>query len=176
MEKATGHSLGTELQQRIFEPLGLRDTTFDTEPQIAGPFAHGYELLGKPPLLDASAVSPSYGWAAGAIVSTVDDVARFYRALLEGKPFGERLVRSMKATVAMGPHEPSRYGLGLVSVLLPCGTAWGHDGGTIGYRTWALNSEDGRRQLVVFANLSEDSLSRAAVRALDGVLVTAYCG
>jgi D-alanyl-D-alanine carboxypeptidase len=59
---------------------------------------------------------------------------------------------------------------------VPCGSTSGHDGGAPGYRTWQLNSKDGERQIVVFANLGEDSLSKRANRALDRVIATAYCG
>jgi D-alanyl-D-alanine carboxypeptidase len=85
VEKATGHSLRTELQQRIFGPLGLRGTSYDSSPRIAGQHAHGYGLVGKPPAKDVSILSPTWAGAAGAIVSTADDVARFERALLQGR-------------------------------------------------------------------------------------------
>src|SRR4051794_5105097 len=42
VEAATGHSVGAELQQRIFGPLGLHRTSFDSAPSIAGAHAHGY--------------------------------------------------------------------------------------------------------------------------------------
>ena len=48
-----------------------------------GQHIHGYfPLNGR--LTDPSVLSPTAGWAAGAIVSTAGDVARFYRALLQG--------------------------------------------------------------------------------------------
>lgn len=63
-------------------PAGLRATSFDTELQIAGRHAHGYERLGKKlRLTDVTAVSPTCVWAAGAIVSTASDVARFHSKL-----------------------------------------------------------------------------------------------
>jgi CubicO group peptidase (beta-lactamase class C family) len=42
VEAAGGNPLGAELQQRIFAPLRLRATSFDTKPRIAGRHAHGY--------------------------------------------------------------------------------------------------------------------------------------
>ena len=65
VEDATGNTLGAELRERIFEPLRLRGTSFDTRPQIAGRYAHGYSRLRKPRLYDASFVDPSLFWAAG---------------------------------------------------------------------------------------------------------------
>ena len=58
-------------------PLHLRGTSFDTEPQIAGRHSHGYVRIGKH-LTDVTVASPSSAWAAGAIVSTADDLERFF--------------------------------------------------------------------------------------------------
>jgi D-alanyl-D-alanine carboxypeptidase len=187
VEKASGNSLGTELRRRIFTPLRLGATTFDTKPRIAGRHTHGYERLGKPPLVDVSVFSPSFGWAAGAVVSTADEVARFYRALLGGRLLRPDLLREMRKAVPLAPKIASGYGLGILHLgkgegralglaSVPCASTWGHDGGAPGYRTWALNSKDGRRQIVVFTNLGEESLSKRATQALDRVIATAYCG
>jgi D-alanyl-D-alanine carboxypeptidase len=171
VEAATNRSLASELRRRIFVPLRLRDTTFDTKPRIAGRHAHGYELVGKR-LVDVSVLSPSFGWAAGAIVSTADDVARFYRALLRGRLLRPALMRAMQTTVDAGPLGV-RYGLGIARADLPCGRAWGHQGGMPGYETWVWNSKDGARQIVLFA--SRETSSPKAERARERVLATAFC-
>jgi D-alanyl-D-alanine carboxypeptidase len=83
VEAVTGNSLATELRRRVFDRAGLRSTTFDVRPTIAGRHMHGYYPLAKR-LTDLSVLSPTAAWAAGAITSTAEDVARFYRALLQG--------------------------------------------------------------------------------------------
>lgn len=175
VEAATDHSLASELHRRIFVPLHLGGTTFDTKPRIAGRHAHGYELEGTL-LVDVSVLSPSFGWAAGAIVSTADDVASFYRALLRGRLLRADLMRAMETTVdARSLGGGIRYGLGLGVLPTSCGRAWGHTGGTPGYGTTALSSKDGNRQIVVLVTRDE-SLPKQAGQALELVLATAYCG
>jgi D-alanyl-D-alanine carboxypeptidase len=171
VERVTGHPVAQELRTRVFRPLGLRDTSFDSAPRIAGRHSHGYFRDGKQ-LLDVSDVSPSNGWAAGAVTSTLDDVARFYRALLAGKLLPADLLGQMETVVPV--PGANGYGLGLFRLRLPCGSSWGHDGGITGYRTWAMNSKDGRRQVVVFANLDEESLGTGE-KAMQDVLRAGLC-
>jgi D-alanyl-D-alanine carboxypeptidase len=182
VEATTGRSLETELRSRIFLPLRLRATSFDTGPRIAGPHAHGYFLK---PLQDVTVGSPSVVWAAGALVSDADDLARFFRALLGGRVLPAQLLRTMETMI---PTEASfSYGLGLQKMRMQCGAVWGHQGGMPGYSTEALNSKDGRRQVVLSVNATEvltPSLKnfrsfntpQPAVPALERLIETAYCG
>ena len=116
VEAATRRPIGLELD-RLFGRLGLRATSFDTSPRIRGPHAHGYLVDGS--WSDVSVLSPSPAWAAGAIVSTADDVASFYRALLGGHLLPPDLLRTMETT-------EDGHGLGLDSRLsgaLACGAS-----------------------------------------------------
>jgi D-alanyl-D-alanine carboxypeptidase len=176
VEKTTGHKLGAELKQRIFVPAGLNATSFDTEPKISGQHAHGYELLGKPPLADVSVLSPSHGWAAGALVSNASDLARFYRALYRGQLVSPALVKQMQTTVPMAPRlTSSGYGLGLFKLPMRCGTAFGHPGAIPGFLADAWSSKDGSREAVLLVNIGEHSRTAKASAALRHVLETAYC-
>jgi D-alanyl-D-alanine carboxypeptidase len=137
VEAASGHQIGTELRNRIFEPLNLHGTSFDSSPRISGQYAHGYSTL-TGPRQDVSVFDPSGAWAAGAIVSTADDLASFYRALLRGRLLPPDLLKTMETTVPV-PADPSGggSGLGLFATGTPCGRIWGHDGIYFGYKTTA---------------------------------------
>jgi D-alanyl-D-alanine carboxypeptidase len=174
IEKVTGNPVGAELKQRIFTPLRLRGTTFDSERRIAGRYVHGYFRKGKQ-LIDTSLLTPSWAWAAGAVVSTVDDIATFYRALLQGQVIKPELLAEMQATVAAySPTE--RYGLGLAQFPSPCGQLWGNGGDIVGYNSSAYASKDGKRQFVLFVNLDEMSFTKKISGALGRVSLAAFCG
>ena len=153
IQKVTGQSPVTEISHRILVPLGLRDTSFPlTSTQIPGPYAHGY--YGS---LDVTnAVNPSSAWTAGAMISTVGDVARFYRVLLAGRLLPPAQQRELLAAIPVddsGELFAEHYGLGIYRVQLSCGTAWGHDGGWPGgFKTIAYTSRDGSRQAVMVYN------------------------
>jgi D-alanyl-D-alanine carboxypeptidase len=181
VEAVTRNTLARELKQRVFDPAGLRSTTFDTQPTIPGQHMHGYfPLNGR--LTDTSVLSLTAGWAAGAIVSTADDVAQFYRALLQGRLLGAALLRQMESTVSMGLAS-NDYGLGiwrtgtmaLTSTPFRCGAAWGHNGDWIGYNTNAFNSKDGTRQFVLFVNRDEAAFTPKIKQAIFAIGSKAYC-
>jgi D-alanyl-D-alanine carboxypeptidase len=178
VERATGKSLGIELKRRIFQPLRLRDTTYPTKPGLPSPYAHGYKLLGKPPAADVTGLSPSMSPGSGAIISTVRDVADFYRALLSGRLLSPEQLRAMKTTVsertgkavAAGPGS----GLGIGRSPLSCG-GWSHAGELPGYQVAAIASGDGRRQVVLMVNQDGSTLPKHALRLLDKLLEKAFC-
>src|SRR5262249_3524428 len=102
IEKVTGHPLGRELRSRIFGPLGMQHTTLPfAQVTPPAPSAHGYLLnqQGSTGPIDVTKVSPSIGWAAGGVVSTAQNLARFYAALLTGQLLPPRQMRQMLTTV-----------------------------------------------------------------------------
>jgi D-alanyl-D-alanine carboxypeptidase len=177
VERATGNSLGTELKRRIFQPLHLRATTYPTrKTQLPAPYAHGYFLLGQPPLTDLSGLSPSLSGPAGAIVSTVGDIAGFYRGLLGGKLLRPSLLAAMKSTIPETKGDlHQRMGLGLERFPSSCGPAWGHSGSFPGYWTHAWSSANGRRQAVLMLNIDPSAATPPATAAFYKALEDGYC-
>jgi D-alanyl-D-alanine carboxypeptidase len=160
-------SIAEQLARRIFGPLHLSHTSFPTGRAIAGAHAHGYVGFATLPQLHSlrdatTAVSPSYAWAAGAIVSTAADISTFYASLLGGRLLPKPLLNAMKS-----PH-----GLGLQEVDTRCGRAYGHDGVGVGYRSVVYARGDGTRVAVAMINLDETYVSQ---RELDDAAEAAFC-
>jgi D-alanyl-D-alanine carboxypeptidase len=177
VQRATGNNIGTELRRRIFRPLHLAGTSYPTSgTQLPSPYAHGYFMLGQPPLTDLSGFSPSLSGAAGAIVSTVGDVATFYRALLSGRLLKPAQLATMKTTLvnpAADLHQ--RMGYGLERFPASCGIAWGHSGSFPGYWGHAWSSANGARQAVMMVNIDPEAVGPSAMTAFYKVLDAAYC-
>jgi D-alanyl-D-alanine carboxypeptidase len=166
VEAASGSTLGQELHRRIFGPLGLNGTSFpETSPGIPSPRSRGYSLplgpQGEPldgPLLDVTAQNPSWAWAAGALVSDLEDLTCFFRALLGGWLLPPGLLAEMLPTVTVPPGSIplplyDRYGLGLLETETPAGRLVGMVGGIPGFLSIVLSTHDGRRQLGVMINV-----------------------
>jgi D-alanyl-D-alanine carboxypeptidase len=175
VEAATGTTLERQLRARIFEPLGLNQTTFAPR-FVSGPFVHGHRapshqgvVTGAP--VDISRQAATWTWAAGAIVSSADDLRRFFAALLGGKLLPPGLLREMETLVPAGTQQ---YGLGLAVFPTPCGEAWGHTGNVQGTVTVAWNRRDASRQIVLVVNTYP--LSPELEAAVRRVQLAAFCG
>jgi D-alanyl-D-alanine carboxypeptidase len=164
LQKQTRKSLPVLVKERITGPLGLKHTYFaDPRATNTGPgYAHGYAITyasGTPQYTDVSSWPlGSWAGAAGAMISTSSDLARFYSATLQGKLFSRAQLKQMKTTVALPDGSPLKggYGLGVIRIDSPCGTVWGHGGDTMGHHSTAVATEDGRRTAVTDATAEPD--------------------
>ncbi|MGW3344400.1 serine hydrolase domain-containing protein [Nonomuraea rubra] len=154
LEKVTGQGAEEYITRNVIRKAGLRHTSFPRTPHIPGPHSKAYESLygWVDPPRDYSVYSPTWITTAGSMVSTMDDLNRFYRALLRGELIGAAELAEMKRTVPVLAGGVLNYGLGLYYFDLPCGRFWGHSGGVFGMATESMTSEDGARQLSLGVN------------------------
>ena len=138
----TGHRLDRVVRDRIFRRLRLDDTSYGA----SAVRAHHR----RPAWLGASEEVSSPVSGAAGIVSTSDDLARFFRALLGGELLRPGLLSEMTRTVYANPD--ARAGLGLFRIDLPCGSAWGHGGDEASYSDQVLVARDGSKVVVVAQN------------------------
>ncbi|MFF3781303.1 serine hydrolase domain-containing protein [Streptomyces sp. NPDC001933] len=174
IKAVTGEDAATQIQRRIIEPLGLRDTSFPTsDPALYGNHLHGYAIR-TIFISDATASNVQVFGSAGAMVSTMDDLATFSRALMTGKLLEPAQMAELKTTVPVTADVG--YGLGIERMQLSCGkSAWGHNGAVLGYFSEWLSSEDGTEQ-VAHANNEFHLLGGTPGQAHTGKAMTdAFC-
>ncbi|MGW2637036.1 serine hydrolase domain-containing protein [Streptomyces sp. NPDC001348] len=158
--KLTGEDPERYITRHVIRRAGLRHTYFPTGPRITGPHPKLYESfygLIDPPR-DYSVYDMSWAGTAGAVVSTMADLDRFYRELFTGRLIPAAQLAEMERTVPVTDAEGkvvAHYGLALMRFDWRCGTFWGHDGVVFGAETWAISSPDGRRQMALAYNLSK---------------------
>ncbi|WP_373979117.1 serine hydrolase domain-containing protein [Streptomyces sp. TLI_146] len=163
VEKVTGRPVAEEITERVIDRLGLRHTYFPGvgDERIREAHPKGYHAA-KPgaPLDDVTELDPSWGWAAGQMISTPSDLNRFFSALIGGEELLKPAqLAQMRTTVAVPddfePGSGIRFGLGLVSTPLSCGgLSWGHRGGIPGYSTIAAVTDGGRAASAAVTALS----------------------
>ena len=162
LEQVTGEPIDQLYRERIIEPLGLEDTSFPepADTSLPDPHDRGYTFYGQPSggePIDATNWSPSWSWAAGAMISTVDDLLAYGRALGtgEGQLSAAQQDKRLGSFVSDVPplNQPPfkgdlSYGIGLMNI-----QGWvGHSGNMPGYTTYLFYHPDLEAVMAVEVN------------------------
>jgi D-alanyl-D-alanine carboxypeptidase len=132
--EVTGRPVEDVIGDEIVAPLGLSDTSFPTTPAMPEPFAHGYYAGedGKGEYKDYTATNPAVAWTAGAMISTLDDLRVWGKALATGSLLTpETRAEQMKMGTIVTGKVDVKYGLGIGDF----GGLIGHNGAIFGYTT-----------------------------------------
>ncbi|MCC8246098.1 serine hydrolase domain-containing protein [Saccharothrix luteola] len=176
VERVTGRSVRDAITERVITPLGLTSTSFPAPGTRApaDPYLPGYVGGRVGPFFfrtEGTTNTELTFWStAGAMASTLDDMAEFYRALLDGEVVSAAALAEMRRTVA----PDHSYGLALSRVNLSCGgEAWGHNGALgNGHYSITLTTDDGRFASLV-TNGNVVSSRQVSVEVLDSALCEA---
>ncbi|MCZ2810163.1 MULTISPECIES: serine hydrolase domain-containing protein [unclassified Modestobacter] len=160
VQEVTGRPIGEQITTRVIEPLDLDDTYWPLEGEQVIRDEHPSGYYAPAPdaeYTDVTVQDPSFGWAAGQMVSSPGDLLEFFTALVDGELLAPELLAEMQTTVPAPESTASGdepYGLGLQSLSLSCGvTAWTHGGDIPGYETRGAVTEDGRGVMVAVTAL-----------------------
>jgi len=162
IEKVTGNSYAEEIENRIIEPLELSNTFLPGNSSVIPGTKHarGYiQLDGASEPKDVTYYNPSMGSSAGDMISTADDLNKFFTYLLGGKLLKEQQLKQMLTTVPTGTDELGDSGLGIFKMKLSNGVSiWGHGGSIPGFLTFAGGTLGGKHTLAINLNsLKADS-------------------
>ncbi|TDC00163.1 class A beta-lactamase-related serine hydrolase [Nonomuraea longispora] len=151
IEDLTRHSVSREFERRIFDPLHMDDTYLPTKwpGGIKGPHGHGYHPDKNGKLHDVDRLNMSYGYAAGGVISTTDDLGDFHRAFARDKILTKREKEALNAG-RPAPEPPPGDKPADPRV---CGEYGLVKGGSSGFSALTYNSPDGRVQFVLSATL-----------------------
>ncbi len=193
VEKAGGKPYGDVLRE-LFDQVGLKNAYYEqnrypasiTDRMVSGYFFNhdpDDELLA--PLLGHDVKSDSVSWmqGAGGIVSSMQDVARWARALYEGPLLADQQRRELMTVVSDptgepidGPSEkhPKAFGLGVGAGFHPrLGAYWYYQGMTLGYRVlYAYFPKNGAVIVLGLNSQPDDNQNRngALLEEVYGVL------
>ncbi|MFJ4779300.1 serine hydrolase domain-containing protein [Streptomyces sp. NPDC088762] len=169
VEKTGGQPLHTFLQQHVFGPLKLTSTSLPTGTQFPEPHAQGYtNFTPTGALTESTTWNPSWAWAAGAVISDLDDLHAWVPALADGRLLTPATQAERLRTETVGVPGIS-YGLGIADV-----NGWlGHNGELPGYETVAAQLPQQKATLVILINSDVDrggSYSTTIGRAITQVV------
>lgn len=190
-EQLDGKPLQQIFEERLFEPLGLTNTSFPStdDSTLPEPYSRGYMYTDNvftlassklPPDLLAQAqagtllpndqtnANPSWAWSAGSGISTIGDLATWVEALGGGSLLEEDLqeqrlrdVEPVPVSLLPDPH----YGWAIAKI----GQLYGHTGELPGYNSFMGYDPVNKITLVVWANVAPmaDGEPPAATIAVD---------
>jgi CubicO group peptidase (beta-lactamase class C family) len=167
IERVTGKTYEEALKERIFEPLGMKDSGYDHHKTILLKRATGYQLTPNgyetAPYLDMS-----IPYAAGSLYSTVDDLFKWDRALYTDKLLSADLKKTMFTPVLQN------YAFGWTVRKMKLDddktevATIGHNGGINGFNTLEIRLPDTQSLVVLLDNTSRgDKLDAAAKGVID---------
>jgi D-alanyl-D-alanine carboxypeptidase len=148
IEHVTHDSYAYQITKRIIIPLRLHSLCYAPStcpPADAARMPAGYfDMPGAPSLLDKPMPRLALTWAqgAGAIVSSLQNMTAWDRALYQGRELPPRQERQLESLISQTtgrpirsttPADPAGYGLGVAQLTYkPIGTVWWYRGGTLG--------------------------------------------
>ncbi|MEU9146145.1 serine hydrolase domain-containing protein [Streptomyces sp. NPDC048349] len=147
VEKATGQKLEDYINREVVAAAGLKHTLFPTGAEFPSPHAHGYtDQTASGKTEDATNWNPSWGWAAGAMISDLPDMRSWAKTLATGTLL-EPATQAERLKVV--PALPGTgYGLGIFNV-----QGWiGHNGSLPGYGSLVVYMPQTQATMVVLLN------------------------
>ncbi|RKH60308.1 serine hydrolase domain-containing protein [Corallococcus llansteffanensis] len=173
LESVTGTPLAQQLRTRILEPLALDSTGLDGAEPLPPLAVRGYSRDPRDgSWMDFSdLIHPSAAGAAGALVSSADDLSAFYQALFERSLLAPAQLAEMTDWVTTPIPDMPGYGLGLVRAVTPVGPGHGHDGEIPGFSALAFYLPERKASLAVLTNRERATVSGVTGRLLE-VLAT----
>ena len=160
LEGASGQSYGDYIKKHIFEPLGMENSRMDDPEDLISNRVSGYRLV-KGEVKNSEFVDVSSRFAGGGTRSTVVDLLRYAKGIIEGKLLKRQTWKLLFTSMATSDGRFTGYGMG-----------WG-------VRPWrghfqvshSGSQPETRTYILIFP---EENFSIAVASNLEGVNLTPY--
>lgn len=165
VEEITGNPLAMALNDMIFEPLRLTNTSVSWDTVAADPELRAYATFDDQSILDLTEISRSFMYGAGGIVSSTTDLVRWSQLLLSGQVISSQMLAQMMNTNSTG--QIFDYGLGFMEIGSDIFNRIGHRGGGFGYRAemWYIPEQD--ITVITMANSIEFETGNVVIETLS---------
>jgi CubicO group peptidase (beta-lactamase class C family) len=158
VEKASGKSYEAFLQEKIFEPLGMSQTYYGSATRIIPKRAQGYEMVNEE-FQNASYLSMTIPYAAGSLLSTVDDLAKWDRALQKPGFLSHESLEKWWKPFHLTNGESIHYGYGWGISDYDGYRVVSHGGGINGFTCHFLRMPDDGIVVAVLTNRNDEKVN-----------------
>jgi CubicO group peptidase (beta-lactamase class C family) len=137
IEKVSGKTYEEYVQQNIFKPLGMSNSYYGSDTRIIKNRAKGYKSNDKD-FLNSDYISMTLPHAAGSLLSTVEDLWRWNKALYSYKLIKKEWVDKAITPYTLSDGKPTTYGYGLGVSKVQGSKSIEHGGGIPGFLTMGM--------------------------------------
>ncbi len=173
IEMVDGRSYAVFMDQEFFEPLGLTHTSYGDLARVIPKRAEGYRYnMQNGQFFNDTLSSMNAPGAAGALVSSAGDLAKWHLALTSGRAVQPESFRQMVESTIDTGQPSSSYGFGLMIREGANGSIIGHGGGIQGFNSSASYLPEQQLYVAVISN-SQALPSTAIEQQIVGALTSA---
>ena len=157
IETVSGQSYADYVREHIFQPLGMEHSHYGG-PQLIPGRVQGY-AEGPDGVVNAPYLSMTQPHAAGSLLSTVDDLARWNAALFGGEVISAESLARMTTEFTLADGEGTGYGYGLAIGTFRGEPSIAHGGGIHGFATDGMCLPESRVYVAVLSNNPNNTVS-----------------
>lgn len=151
IEKVSGMSYGDYLEKNIFDPLRMSSTTLGSKQKIIPRFVNGYDAMSVD-YAPASEFSWTWPYAAGQIVSNVDDMLKWDEALYGNKILKQQYLQQAFTNYTLSTGEKANYGYGWAIGEYGGKKIIRHGGAISGFLSDAIRIPDDHIYMIMISN------------------------
>jgi CubicO group peptidase (beta-lactamase class C family) len=151
IEKVSGQTYEEYLKQRIFDPLGMTHSCYDHAERIVPGRVAGYQK-GREGYENAPYLSMTHPYAAGGLLSSVDDLVLWDEALYTDKLLAQHTLERAFRPAVLRTGASTGYGYGWEITSYEGHRMIEHSGGIPGFRTDAIRLPDDHLFVAVLMN------------------------
>jgi CubicO group peptidase (beta-lactamase class C family) len=184
IEKASGQSYASYLDDRLLGPAGMNDSHYCDEEAAVERKADGYQWSNEGTLRRKDYLDHTWPYSAGSLCSSAPDLVAWIQALHGGEVLPDSMYEAMTTPGRLADGTELRYGMGLGVFRHKGRRVVGHGGGIFGYLSASRYYPESGLIVVVLQNTTgprapqslADSVTRLVLGPGDEPKTTPYDG
>ena len=151
IELVSGQTYEDYIEENFFKPLGMANSYYGSTSQIIPKRADGY-AQGENGYYNDDFLSMTQPYAAGSLLSTVDDLYVWYKAVMHYKVISEESLKKATTSNVLNNGSKTGYGFGWFLGNIQGSPRIEHGGGINGYLTASMFLPEEEIFVAVFSN------------------------
>jgi CubicO group peptidase (beta-lactamase class C family) len=165
IEQLTKSSYEDYIESNIFKKLGMNHSCYGSKKEIIPNRASGYSPVDENKNQNAEYLSMTLPYAAGSLMSTVDDMLLWSQAIHNNTLISEKSKLLAFTNYTSNDGKPIFYGYGWMPNEIAGVSTLEHSGGIFGYTTFGLYAPKENLYVIVLTNTNDSSPADPALKA-----------